>query len=70
MKLFINRTYETATGYIIPRCHFKENYPSSYAIFEVMTRTADHFTVSHKTLTKKEVKKELHISAKEPIEII
>lgn len=70
MKLLLNHTYETATGHIIPRSLFKENQAPAYAIFEVMTRTADRFTVSHKTLTKKEVKKELQMSAKEAIEII
>lgn len=70
MKLIINRTYETATGHIISRSHFKDDAVPAYAIFEVLTRTADHFTVSHKLLTKKEIKKILHISAKEIIEII
>ena len=70
MKLFMNRSYETATGHIIPRSHFKESEQPPYAIFEVLTRTADRFTVSHKLLTKKDVKKILHISAKEIIEII
>lgn len=70
MKLIINHTYETATGHIIPRSHFKENEQPPYAIFEVLTRTPEHFTVSHKLLTKKDVKKLLHISAKEIIEII
>ena len=70
MKLIINHTYETATGHIIPRSHFKESVQPPYATFEVMERTTDRFTVSHKLLTKKELKKALHISAKETIELI
>lgn len=70
MKLLLNHTYETATGHIIPRSHFTESENPTYAVFEVLTRTADRFTVSHKLLSKKEVKKLFHISAKEAIEII
>ena len=59
MKLLINHTYETATGHIIPRSHFKESEQPPYAIFEVMERTTDRFTVSHNLLPNKEVKKAL-----------
>lgn len=70
MNLELNKSYKTDNGYIIPRSHFNEDAMPNYAIFEVCEQIGNRYVVSHKTLTKKDVKEILQISAKEKLKLI
>lgn len=69
MILKINSMYQSANGYIVPRSHFSEDKANQYCIVEELIGGGSHFVVSHKTMSKKELRKALGISGKEQIVI-
>lgn len=70
MQLKVNSMYQTDTGWIIPRSHLSEGKGEKYLIVEVLTGGVEHFVKSHTSYTTKELRKVLHIGAKERLDVL
>lgn len=70
MKLIINSSYATDTGFIIPRSRMSGGKGEHYCIVQVLTGGVTHYTSKHITMSAKEIRKALNLSEKERIEII
>lgn len=70
MKLKINSSYATATGFIIPRSHMKGEKGENYCVVQILTGGVTHYTSKHATMSTKELRKALNLSQKERIEIV
>lgn len=70
MTIKVNSSYETATGFLIPRSHMSKEAGANYIIVQVLEVTADHFTNRYTTMTLAEIKKALGMQAKERLTII
>ena len=70
MVLKLNGSYKTATGYIIPRSHFRGEKGQCYCVVQILTGGESHYTSRHTTMSTKELRKALKIGQKERIEIV
>ena len=70
MKLNINSSYATATGFIIPRSRMSGGKGEQYCIMQILTGGVTHYTSKHATMSTKEIRKALNLSQKERIEIV
>lgn len=70
-ELKVGRSYQTATGFIIPRSKFSDDKASRYAVFEILTLGDNgHYTKKHTTLTQRDIKKALELPKNERLNII
>jgi hypothetical protein len=69
--LLINNFYPTDRGFLIPRSHLggDDNNPFCVVDLLIMARN-DCYIKQTKTMTRKELKQELHLSKTERIEIV
>lgn len=70
MTLKLNGSYKTATGYLIPRSHFRGEKNQCYCVVQILTGGESHYTSRHTTMSTKELRKALKIGQKERIEIV
>mgnify|MGYP003293482922 CR=1 FL=1 len=70
MKLKINSSYATPTGFIIPRSRMSGGKGEQYCIVQILTGGVTHYTSKHTTMNTKELRKALNLSQKERIEIL
>lgn len=71
MDLKVGRSYEIDGGYIIPRSHFSDDKANQFAIVEILALGDNgHYTKTHTTLTKRQIRKALQIPKNERIAII
>jgi hypothetical protein len=70
-QLKINNSYPTDTGFLIPRSHLggDDNNPFCVVDLLILGRVDCYIKVT-KTMTRKELKQELHLSKTERIEIV
>lgn len=70
-ELKVGRSYQTATGFIIPRSKFSDYKANRYAVFEVLILGDNgHYIKKHTTLTQKDIKKALELPKNERLDII
>lgn len=74
MQLTVNAMYKTATGYLIPLSHFKNEKGVKYAVVRVLyDQTNDNGVVGFRTktitMTTKEFREALDLGEKERVEI-
>ena len=70
MTLKLNGSYKTATGYLIPRSHFRGEKGQCYCVVQILTGGVNHYTSKHTTMSTKELRKALNLKDKERIEIL
>lgn len=70
MTIKVNSSYETSTGFLIPRSHIHKEAGANYIIVQVLEVTTDHFTNHYTTMTLADIKKALNVQAKEKLTII
>ena len=70
MNLKINNSYPTDAGFLIPRSHLGGDVTSPYCIVDVLISRKSSYVKETKTMTRKELKQELHLSKSERIEIV
>lgn len=70
-QLKINNSYPTDTGFLIPRSHLggDDNNPFCVVDLIIESKGLSYVKVT-KTMTRKELKQELHLSKTERIEIV
>lgn len=70
MELKLNSAYNADCGIIIPRSHLKGEKGERFAVFDVLTQDANtSYTKKTRTFSTKELRKLLHVGAKERIDI-
>ena len=70
VTLKVNASYTTATGFLIPRSHFKEEKGTRWCVVQVLTGGVTHYTSRHMTMTAKDLRKALALTQKERVEIV
>ena len=70
MTIKVNSSYETATGFLIPRSHISKEAGANYIIVQLLEVTNDHFENHYTTMTLAEIKKALNVPTKERLSII
>ena len=70
MTIKVNSSYETATGFLIPRSHTSKEAGANYIIVQILETTVDHFTNHYTTMTLSEIKQALGVQPKERLTII
>lgn len=72
MQIKVNSMYQTPDGsFLIPRSHESGGKGEQYAIFEILhIGNNGHYTKTHCTLTKKEIKKRLGLAKNEKVVIV
>ena len=70
MELKVNSSYPTETGFIIPRSHMIGGKGEQYCIVQILTGGVTHYTSKHATMSTKELRKALHLTQKERIQIV
>lgn len=70
-QLKINNSYPTATGFLIPRSHLGGDDNNPFCVVDLLIQsTGLSYIKVTKTMTRKELKQELHLSKSERIEIV
>lgn len=69
MTLRINNSYQTSTGFLIPRSHFKADNGLKYAIVEILETDGRHYIIKHTCYDSKQFRKALSLSVKEGVTI-
>lgn len=70
-ELKVGRSYQAATGYIIPRSKLSTNNGVKYAIFEILKLEPNgHYIKKLTTLSPKEIRAALELDKNERIAII
>ena len=69
MRLRINNSYQTSTGFLIPRSHFKADNGLKYAIVEIVETDGRHYIIKHTCYDVKQFRKALKLSVKEGVTI-
>lgn len=69
MILKLNSAYNVECGIIIPRSHLKGEKGERFAVFDVLTQDGNKYTKKTRTFSIKELRKILHVRAKERIDI-
>lgn len=70
-QLKINNSYPTAAGFLIPRSHLGGDDNNPFCVVDLIIQsTGLSYVKVTKTMTRKELKQELHLSKTERIEIV
>lgn len=70
-QLKINNSYPTAAGFLIPRSHLGGDDNNPFCVVDLLLSIRkDGYVKVTKTMTRKELKLELHLSKTERIEIV
>lgn len=70
-QLKINSSYPTTAGFLIPRSHLGGDDNNPFCVVDLLLQSrADSYIKVTKTMTRKELKQELHLPKTERIEII
>jgi hypothetical protein len=70
-QLKINNSYPTDTGFLIPRSHLGGDDNNPFCVVDLLIQSPGFSYVKvTKTMTRKELKQELHLSKTERIEIV
>ena len=70
MELKLNSAYNADSGILIPRSHLKGEKGERFAVFDVLTQDGKNYTKKTRTFSTKELRKILHVRAKERIDIV
>ena len=69
-QLKINNSYPTDTGFLIPRSHLGGDDNNPFCVVDLLQSMKNSYVKVTKTMTRKELKQELHLSKTERIEIV
>ena len=70
-QLKINNSYPTAAGFLTPRSHLGGDDNNPFCVVDLIIQsTGLSYVKVTKTMTRKELKQELHLSKTERIEIV
>lgn len=69
-QLKINNSYPTDTGFLIPRSHLGGDDNNPFCVIDLFESKKNSYVKVTKTMTRKELKQELHLSKTERIEIV
>ncbi len=70
-QLKINNSYPTDAGFLIPRSHLGGDDNNPFCVVDLLIQSRkDSYIKATKTMTRKELKQELHLSKTERIEIV
>ena len=69
-QLKINNSYPTDTGFLIPRSHLGGDDNNPFCVVDLLQSKKNSYVKVTKTMTRKELKQELHLSKTERIEIV
>lgn len=70
-QLKINNSYPTDTGFLIPRSHLGGDDNNPFCVVDLLLQSRkDSYIKVTKTMTRKELKQELHLSKTERIDIV
>ena len=70
-QLKINNSYPTDAGFLIPRSHLGGDDNNPFCVVDlILQSTGLSYVKITKTMTRKELKQELHLSKTERIEIV
>ncbi len=70
IQLKINNSYPTDTGFLIPRSHLGGDDNNPFCVVDLLQSNKNSYVKVTKTMTRKELKQELHLSKTERIEIV
>lgn len=69
-QLKINNSYPTDAGFLIPRSHLGGDDTNPFCVVDLLQSKKNSYVKVTKTMTRKELKQELHLSKTERIEIV
>ena len=69
-QLKINNSYPTDAGFLIPRSHLGGDDNNPFCVVDLIQNKKNSYIKVTKTMTRKELKQELHLSKTERIEIV
>lgn len=70
IQLKINNSYPTDAGFLIPRSHLGGDDNNPFCVVDLLHSKKNSYIKVTKTMTRKELKQELHLLKTERIEIV